>query len=264
MRILGIDKKKIDNFQIDDVITKKEDAFSKELIIQTKFFRVESELLEVGRYTYSYYRNQKYHNLPDDKEVIFDILFKSTPQGEEFLIEPMQNGVDKLIININENANITLKKYGYADDYFSISKQDFIKCCEAKTIRFQLRRGNDIVYEDTTSRDDLLLYFQTLYHEAIDDTKYQDAKETLLIKCKKELDAYKEWEKKWRGEKEAKEAAKEATNKTLGYLMLFGGLIVLLIGILACCAVPSFLGILCIIGGALIAILSLVPFLQTY
>ena len=58
-----IDKEKIDNFQIDDVITKKEDAFSKELIIRTKFFELKSELLEVnGRYTY--YRNQKYHNLP--------------------------------------------------------------------------------------------------------------------------------------------------------------------------------------------------------
>lgn len=183
----------IDKAQIDDIINKKEDAFSHELIIRTESYVIKDAFHFTAKDGYNYFRNHdRDYYLPEGKQM-FEIQYKSTPNGEELSIDPMQKGVDKLIININGNANITLKKYGYADDCFLISRRDFIKCCEAKTLRFQLSKGNDIVYEDTTSRDDLILYFQALYHEVIDDTKYQEAKETLNIKCQNELNAYKEW-----------------------------------------------------------------------
>lgn len=104
-----------------------------------------------------------------------------------------------------------------------------------------------------------------MYNEVIDKEKYQDASAILKSKCQKELEEFKAWndQKKYKEEKTRNEEAKEASNKKLGILMLFGGLIVLLIGILTCCAVPfSGFGILCIVGGALIAAFSLVPFLQ--
>ena len=245
-----INKENIDNFQIDDVITKKEDAFSKELIIQTKIFVIESELLEVNN-RYTYFRNQKYHKLPEGKEVVFDILFKSTPNGEDFFIYPKGTAlvIDELNILINGNATITLRKYGCADDCFSISKQDFIKCCEAKTFSFQFRRKNNSVYEDTSSREDIILYFQALYYEAIDDTKYQDAKEALMIKCQKGLDAYKQWAEQHK----KKEKEKKASLTTVCVILIVLGVILL---VLALNSKLDAAGSACLVSGLIFALVG--------
>lgn len=180
-----------------DIITKKTDMFSQETIVKAEPIR-----FKCGYDYYTYLHPDSFSEdkltLPEDDNgiILFDLQYKSSPQGEEFSIRSIDWGrnPNALIINIDTKENIRLERnYSYEGNFFSINKHDFLKCCEAKTIYFQLRNRDNILYEDTSSRNDMILYFQALYNEVVDDTKYQDAKETLMIKCQKGLDAYKQW-----------------------------------------------------------------------
>jgi len=271
-------------YQNCDIISKTEDKFTQETTVQTNRTLLELKALGIdcigADYEYDRFFNGDYKpNLRSrfglrvyDELIVpginsnMDIQYKSSQKGEEFSIICRNRGryEDVIIININGHTNIRLEIDENRSDEFPIAKEDFIKCCEAKTLSFQGRKYNDICFEFDC--DDFILFFQAMYNEVIDKEKYQDASAILKSKCQKELEEFKAWndQKKYKEEKTRnEEEAKEASNKKLGYLMLFGGLIVLLIGILTCCAVPfSGFGILCIVGGALIAIFSLVPFLQ--
>ncbi len=184
-----------------DIITKKTDMFSHETIVLA-----EKIIFKCGADYYDFLHPDDsiyWESIPLIKGV-YDLQYKSSPQGEEFSIDyDRGGGPDVMIININMRDNVRLEKRGTD---FSIKKQDFIKCCEAKTIRFQLRYLDNVVYENSSSQDDMILFFQALYNEVIDDTKYQDAKEILNAKCKKKLEEYRQW-------RETQEKAKDELNK---------------------------------------------------
>ncbi len=218
------------NEQLKNVITIKEDKFTQELIVKTETFRMKGI---VNNFAGKSFLGKEYLCFPAEKHMI-ELQYKSSPSGEEFSIFPLWERVNKLNININGNTNISLGKYAYTEEYFSISKADFIKCCEAKTLYIQLREDDNICYEDESSREDIILYFQTLYNEVIDGAKYQDSKEKLVNISQKTLVAYVNEYEKWLDgvkEEEKREKRRDTILKLIGILLIVIGVIMFVIAL---------------------------------
>ena len=216
------------------------------------------------------------------KDAPIDVLYKSNPTKEVFYLTYLYqyhseegtptylrlniDGIENIEIECDDSLFETLGdiKRGHSyRAYFEITKEQLYKLCLANSLAVQISNRQDFAIKEFTANG-LITILQTLYNRVVDNAAFCDAGERAVSYYKDAVARKKAIDKEKSDRKKTEEKASILNNnKELGYLMLFGGLIVLLIGILACCAVPySGFGILCIIGGALIAIFSLVPFLQ--
>ena len=127
----------------------------------------------------------------------FNIVFISKPKGERFYIVA-DNHIDSMIININNEVNVKLSindtdvdflerdahekyerivadYYGPSSGrfevikhlkpertYLSISKEDFLRCCQAEHLSVRIISNSYVTYEKDDSND-LISFFQMLY-----------------------------------------------------------------------------------------------------
>ena len=128
-----------------------------------------------------------------------DLMYISKPEGEHFyVLYTAEKGIrssGKIIFNIDGKTNVELKTDkkdlllngkteevfdNYDDEtpneivsFLPISKENFLKCCNAKHLSVSVRRTNSTVdYEDDC--DDILPYFQMLYNKVCDSTMFTE------------------------------------------------------------------------------------------
>lgn len=267
-------------YQNCDIISKTEDKFTQETTVQTNHILLDFEALDIKSidavYEYDKYFNGDYKpklisrfGLRVCDELIvpginsnMDIQYKSSQKGEEFSIICRNRGgyEDVIIININGHTNIRLEMDENRSDEFPIAKEDFIKCCEAKTLSFQGRKYNDICFEFDC--DDYILFFQAMYNEVIDKEKYQDASAILKSKCQKELEEFKAWNDQKNFEEEKNKTDDKLYGKGLlelvfGVSLLIIGIIVLIIwGIIFNSSFATFLSIVALVVGLILTIIG--------
>ena len=231
-----------------DVLEEHQDVFRNELSINS--FHI--SILLYGYFIQKYVIHE---NVP------LDVIYKSNQSKESFYLT--YNGHAKYL-RLNIDGKYTMEMVADEDVrdsidgggryYFEITKDQLYKLCMANSLAMQTSDYKDSTLEQC-SADGLIPILQTIYNRVIDNSAFCDAKQ----KC---IDYYKAEYNRKIAEIEGGKQEEENRNKW-GWIMLIGGLIVTFIGILACCAMPySVFGILCIVGGALIAGFSLVPFLQ--
>ena len=248
-----------------NVLEEHHDAFKNELSINSFHVKLNKEGMTIH------------------KDAPIDVLYKSNPTKEVFYLTYLYqyhseegtptylrlniDGIENIEIEYDDSLFETLGdiKRGHSyRAYFEITKEQLYKLCLANSLAVQISNRQDFAIKEFTANG-LITILQTLYNRVVDNTAFCDAGERAVSYYKDAVARKKAIDKEKSDRKKAEEKAsklKRNNNKKLGYLMLFGGLIVLLIGILACCVVPySGFGILCIIGGALIACFSIVPFM---
>lgn len=128
-----------------------------------------------------------------------DLLYISKPEGEQFyVLYTAEKGIrssGKIIFNIDGKTNVELKTDmkdlllngkteevfdNYDDEtpneivsFLPISKEDFLKCCNAKHLSVSVRRTNSKVdYENEC--DEIIPYFQMLYNKVCDSTMFTE------------------------------------------------------------------------------------------
>ena len=128
-----------------------------------------------------------------------DLLYISKPEGEQFyVLYTAEKGIrsnGKIIFNIDGKTNVELKidnkdllvngktevVFNNYDDktpneivsFLPISKEDFLKCCNAKHLSVSVRRTNSSVdYENEC--DEIIPYFQMLYNKVCDSTMFTE------------------------------------------------------------------------------------------
>ncbi len=120
------------------------------------------------------------------RDVPIDIVYKSTPQGENIYITlGGYSTSNRLIFNINGKTNIELfKKDDMSDDYgnrlyFEITKEQFGKMCSATSLAIQISSSSgEVLFESDASV--FITILQALYNETIDNTMYTNAKDNAL------------------------------------------------------------------------------------
>lgn len=216
-----------------DFIVKKTDVFTQSLIVEsvTYFLNTLSDYYAKGypplKDGYSWML------LPHKMSRWAGIQYKSNPSGEEFSLVCYEKNVSTIIININNNTNIVLQDEG-GFYHYPINKTDFIKCCNAKSL--SMRGGHSDIIQFEESCDDFILYFQAIYNEVIDNTKYMDATKVLKDKYHKDLEAFKNFcdDKIEKNRKEAREETRKQTQRIVwGLLLFFIGMPVALLGFIS-------------------------------
>ena len=200
-------------------------------------------------------------------DVPLDVVYKSNPAKEAFYLTYVYyigegipaylrlniDGRENIEIEVDDSLQDNINDYRGSGNrvYFEITKEQLYKLCLANSLAVQISDYHDSVMKECTANG-FITVLQTLYNRAIDNTAFCDAEKRCIAFFDEKI-----------SKKNAKEKDEKRKKKTLGYLMHFGGLFVLLIGILACCAEPfSGFGIICIVGGATFAFVSLVPFMS--
>ncbi len=175
-----------------DFIIKKTDVFTQSLIVESVGYSLDTDSDSFyGMEKFPPNGSFKWMKLPLKSSRFCDgIQYKSNPSGEEFSLICKNESISSIIININSNTNIVLKAEG-AFEHYLISKKDFIKCCDAQSLSMRGCLCDKIKFEE--SCDDFILYFQAIYNEVIDNTKYKDATMILKDKYLKDLEAFKNW-----------------------------------------------------------------------
>lgn len=193
----------------------------------------------------------RYVSSPGLDTILWDYDYEDCEHEYDFLYLDGR----KMIIRINDRENISLpfidkgnRETSSIEDhngekhiirtecnFVKIDKTILGKICNAKSLEIKVNGQNSIEYSASKCSgliDYCKIFYEGLYHEGLYNVDPHD------------IDPQ----------------AKDQNMK--GWLLLIGGLILALIGIIVCCAVPySGFGILSIILGVIIAIFSLVPFL---
>lgn len=173
-----------------------------------------------------------------------------------------------MVVNIDGRENIRLElnkdSYPRKESYFSITQEQFLKCCNAKKLEFKLVTSDDesiIVngyygfdpnsgaeideYGNAVPENDLILNFQALYNYAIDSTMFTDA-----LQRRQVMDEWKEILSKTKLQEEEGEETNvveeepEKSNRDL--LLTIIGVLLTLVGLILFLTDDSVF--LCVIG----------------
>lgn len=144
------------------------------------------------------------------------------------------DGKDKIRLPFDENMNL--------DDVFSITDEDFLKCCNAKQLDFKICLVNGESYSVNVPEQKLLInYFGILYDYITGSRLFPDSLMVVSPWVKKHYEQVEAEEKAQQAKEEAQQIAaeKEAqieTNKgsqkqTIGIVLVVVGVILFIIGV---------------------------------
>ncbi len=152
--------------------------------------------------------------------VPIDVLYKSNSSGEKlylaFADEDGKASTD-MIWNINCIKNIKLTRIERKEnDYYEITKEQLYELCTASSLMVQISGKKGTILEGNAT--DAIIMFQTLYNEAIDNTKFTDAKTKALDdlnKRVKHLFEKIEEDERQQKEKERRKEKKESNSNII-------------------------------------------------
>lgn len=229
------------NFNVG-FIEKTEDKFNKVFIVQSYHTLLNLEYSPYNAWTDHRYETLKFHRksyLPLPCNVKLDIQFKSSPEGEKLRLvyrsSPRICDGGYMIVNINGLHNIVLKKdydivYPEHDDYhtfFSIDKEEFMKCCAATELSIQIMQNKNVVYTQQECSG-MIPVFQAFCNEVFDNTMYPDAKNKVLERINTGFETVVTWAKQHE-EKQRQENEKKDKEYALFKTKLIVGVILLII-----------------------------------
>lgn len=235
-----------------NVIEKRNDAFSQELIVRSVKKRCCYD------YFYKEYEYSSYIGTASDKcdisihhDVPLDVIYKSNSSGERVFLkiefEDPFAIVGKVIFNINGRKNIEISE---TDDppskyeRFEITKEQLYELCMASSLKIQIRDTEGCVIWQGEA-DAFIIILQVLYNEVFDGSLFKDAHRTALSFMKTEMKKIEEKIKsgealvKQKEQKEQQERQRRRKIRKSCYIWGVLSLVVAIIGIIGVCLVPS-------------------------
>ncbi len=160
-----------------NIIKVHNDVFNNELTINSVhvgFFKINGKYVE-----------SKYDGIVSsikNRFVPIDVLYKSNSSGEKlylaFADEDGKASTD-MIWNINGIKNIKLTRIERKEnDLYEITKEQLYELCTATTLKVHVSGKKGPLWEGEATN--IIIILQAVYNEAIDNTKFADAKNKAL------------------------------------------------------------------------------------